>query len=80
MTENARGGARYRLVVGGELDARYGYLFEGMEMATAAGTTVLTGTVRDQAHLHGFIERIRELGLELLEVQRVPEAKTSGPA
>jgi hypothetical protein len=32
--------------------------------------TVLTGDVRDQAQLHGCIERFEELGLELLEVQQ----------
>ena len=63
--------ATYQLVVRGELDERYGYLFEGMEMDRTEGTTVLTGSVRDQAKLHGLIERIEELGLELLSVQQV---------
>ena len=60
----------YRLVVRGELDARFAYLFEGMQMERVTGTTVLTGPVRDQAQLHGFIERIEELGLELVSVQQ----------
>ena len=34
------------------------------------GTTVLTGTVIDQAQLHGYIERFEELGLELLIVEQ----------
>ena len=59
----------YELVVRGELDERYGYLFEGMQMERARGTTVLVGRVRDQAQLYGFIERIEELGLELVSVQ-----------
>ena len=62
--------ARYQLVVRGELDERYGYLFEGMDMERTDGTTVLTGRVRDQAKLHGLIERIEELGLELLSVHQ----------
>jgi hypothetical protein len=33
----------------------------------------LTGKVIDQAQLHGFIERIEELGLELLAVERLGE-------
>ncbi len=60
----------YRLVVRGELDARFAFLFDGMSMETVGGTTVLVGPVVDQAHLHGFIERIEELGLELLSVQQ----------
>ena len=66
--------ARYRLVVRGELDARYGYLFDGMRLECISGTTVLTGDVRDEAQLHVFIERFEELGLELLEVQQVEAA------
>jgi len=62
--------ATYELVVRGELDERYGYLFEGMQMERVGGKTVLTGTVRDQAQLYGLIERIEELGLELLSVQQ----------
>jgi hypothetical protein len=60
--------ATYQLVVAGELDDRYGHLFEGMEMNRTTGTTVLVGRVRDQAHLYGLIERIEELGLELVSV------------
>ncbi len=74
MKDDARGGARYRLVVRGELDARFGCLFDGMELECVSGTTVLTGAVRDQAQLHGFIERVEELGLELLEVRQVAAA------
>jgi hypothetical protein len=33
---------------------------------------VLVGRVTDQAALHGFIARIEALGLELVELQRLP--------
>jgi hypothetical protein len=32
--------------------------------------TILTGMLRDQAQLHGVIEHVEELGLELLSVER----------
>jgi hypothetical protein len=66
---------RYRLVVDGELGDRFGFLFEGMRMERLAGRTVLTGPVADQAHLLGLIERVQELGIELLSVEAV-----DGPA
>ena len=66
-------GATYQLVVRGELDDRFAVLFNGMELERVAGTTVLSGPVIDQAQLHGFIERIEELGLELLAVERTGE-------
>ena len=66
----AQPGTLYRLVVRGELADRYAYLFEGMEMTREKGTTVLTGAVKDQAQLHGHIERVSELGLELVAVEQ----------
>jgi hypothetical protein len=43
-----------------------------MTLERDAGRTVLSGEVRDQAHLHGLIERIAELGMELESVNPVP--------
>ena len=73
MERDAVQGQNYRLVIRGELDARFAYLFEGMRMERKSGQTILTGTVRDQAQLHGFFERIGELGLELVSVQQAPD-------
>ena len=69
----AAGGAAYRLTVRGEIDQRFEYLFEPMALTRTAGTTVISGKVVDQAQLHGLIERIADLGLELLSVERVSE-------
>jgi hypothetical protein len=66
-------GAAYRLVVRGELDARFAYLFDGMDMHGAEGMTIISGRVVDQAQLHGYIERIEELGLELLSIQQTSD-------
>jgi hypothetical protein len=46
--------------------------FEHMESELEPVETVLHGPVRDQAELHGLIDRIQALGLELLEVRRLP--------
>ena len=74
MESGAVKSAEYRIVVRGELDDRFAYLFNGMQMKRAEGTTTLTGTVIDQAQLHGFIERFEELGLELLSVEQTSQA------
>ena len=68
----------YRLVVRGELDQRFAYLFNGMEMERDEGTTVLEGDIRDQAQLHGFIDRIQELSLELVAIEQIAEAPENG--
>ena len=63
----------YRIAVRTELSDRYAVAFEGMEMETKDGDTILTGEIIDQPHLYGILERISGLGLELLSVQALPE-------
>jgi hypothetical protein len=66
-------GTVYRIVVRSELSDRYAVAFEGMEMETKHGETILTGEVIDQPHLYGILDRINALGLELLSVRALPE-------
>ena len=56
-----------------ELSDRYAVAFEGMEMETKHGDTVLTGEIIDQPQLYGILDRINGLGLELLSVQALPD-------
>ena len=62
-----------------ELSDAYAVAFEGMEMDTNSGETILTGEVIDQPHLHGILERINGLGLEPLSVEALPEDALPGP-
>jgi len=71
-------GIRYRLVVEGELGPRYADAFEGMQMETHDGLTDIVGTIEDQAHLHGLLERIASLGIKLVSV--TPENGVETPA
>ena len=59
----------YRVLVEGELSDDVAVSFPGMVLVRAAGTTALTGPVRDQAELHGLLRRTSELGLTLLDVR-----------
>ena len=61
-----------------ELSDAYAVAFEGMEMDTNSGETILTGEVIDQPHLHGILERINGLGLEPLSVEALPEDALPG--
>jgi hypothetical protein len=58
----------YELVLRGEIGDRFAMFFEDMRLERVDGRTLLTGDVRDQAQLLGVIERIQELGLELVSV------------
>jgi hypothetical protein len=71
--DNDRERKRYRVVVRGELDRSFGFLFEGMRIQQRAGNTILTGAVVDQAQLHDLIQRTRQLGLDLVSVEPADE-------
>jgi len=59
----------YRIRVQGRLEKRWSTWFDGMSLIPDRdGTTVLRGTVGDQAALHGLIKKVGDLGLTLLEV------------
>ncbi len=73
MEGRATRGGTYRLVVRGELDDRFAYLFNGLDFERIAGTTVLSGDIVDQAQLHGYIARVEELGLELVSIRQTAE-------
>jgi hypothetical protein len=47
--------------------------FDAMESGVEPVETILHGPVRDQAELHGLLRRLQSLGLELIEVRRLPE-------
>jgi hypothetical protein len=70
--------ATYRIEIEGKLCQRCEGWFDDMDIVVRSGDdgstiTTLTGTVSDQAALHGLLGSIRDLGLLLLSVQRVED-------
>jgi hypothetical protein len=65
--------ADYEFRIKGRLSDTLCGEFEDFTAAVRPAETVMRGEVRDQAELHGMLERIQALGLELLEVKRVSE-------
>ena len=57
-----------------DIGERFALAFEemGMEVETRGRQTVFTGEIIDQPHLHGILDRIGALGLELLSVEPLP--------
>lgn len=49
--------------------------FEGLQSQVEPVETVLHGPLADQAALHGVIDLVRALGLELVEVRKIANAK-----
>ena len=63
---------RYRIAVRGRLTERLGSAFDGLALEPGRELTVLVGDIRDQAHLYGVLDRVRNLGLELVSVAEDP--------
>jgi hypothetical protein len=75
---------RYEIKVQGRLDSLWGEWFDGMLMSYVENgegsgvCTLLSGQVEDQAQLHGFLMKIRDLNLKLLSVRRINPANNHG--
>ena len=68
--------AVYQLRVAGRLDQHWSPWFGGLTLTHEDdGSTSLTGTVTDQAELHGLLARVRDLGVTLLSVTVVDPAE-----
>jgi hypothetical protein len=77
------GPGRYEIRIRGRLAARWATRFDGMTLTVEPnGTTVLQGTVVDQAALHGLLHKVRDTGLPLLSVTELdvcPSPHSSHP-
>jgi hypothetical protein len=50
----------------GHLDKKWTNRFEGMEISYEGDNTILTGDLKDEAHMHGVLNIIRDLKLILI--------------
>ena len=66
---NIHGPTKYRIRLKGHLDPKWSDWFEHMVISTESGDTILTGSLVDQAALHGLLTRIHDLNLALLSVE-----------
>jgi hypothetical protein len=60
---------RYRIVLRGRLSERFATTFDGMALEPGTDQTALVGDIRDQAHLYGLLDRLRDFGIELVAVE-----------
>jgi hypothetical protein len=69
---------RYEIVVRGRLSRRYEYAFDGVTVVPHVRETTLRADVVDQSHLYGLLNRLRDLGIELVSVNAVAETHDAG--
>ena len=62
---------RYEIRLKGHLDQRWAEWFEDLTITLEEnGDTLLVGFVVDQAALHGFLKKVRDLGIPLVSVNQ----------
>src|SRR5947208_7214636 len=77
-TDN-RLGPHYEIRLQGHLDPRWAAWFDGLSLTRESdGTTVIHGSVVDQAALHGLLGKVRDLGLALIAVIQKDPKQANG--
>jgi hypothetical protein len=69
----------YELSFKGAASATLQANFDDCEVITGAGTTTLRVVVPDAAAMHGMMDRVTGLGLEILQLRLVAEPERSEP-
>jgi hypothetical protein len=59
---------KIKILIQGRLDKNWEDCFEGFEIDYAGNNTVLKGNVKDESHLHGILNMIRDLNLKLISI------------
>ena len=63
---------QYEIRLKGHLETRWAAWFDGLSLTQESdGTTVIRGSVIDQAAVHGLLSKVRDLGLPLIAVTQV---------
>ena len=70
----------YEIRLEGRLDDRWAAWFDGLTLTKCSdGTTTIHGLVVDQSALHGLLHKVRDIGLPLVSVVRVPADESPAP-
>ena len=72
MVSRTRWPARYEIRVESILHERWSDWFDGLQIEILGDATVLSGTLPDQSALHGILDRVRDLGLTVISLRRIP--------
>ncbi|MFJ9823950.1 hypothetical protein [Streptomyces sp. NPDC101160] len=63
----------YEIRVEGHMSETLVGAFPELEHVMISGQTVLYGPVVDEAHLYGLLARFQSLGLQVVELRRLPD-------
>src|SRR5260370_40377928 len=72
---------QYEIRLKGHLEARWGAWFDGLSLTQESdGTTVIRGSVIDQAGLHGLLSKVSDLGLPFIALAQLNYKQMKGGA
>jgi hypothetical protein len=71
---------RYEIRVRGSIGPTIMQAFPTLTASPSAQDTLLTGSLPDQSALYGVIHQLETLGLQLVEVRRLPTGEREEPA
>ena len=78
-SDTGREPGQYEIRLKGHLEARWTAWFDGLSLTKESdGTTVIRGSVIDQAALHGLLSKVRDLGLPLIAVTQLDSKQMKG--
>ena len=62
-----------KITIQGHLDKKWMTSFEGIKISYEGDNTILSGNLKDESHLHGILNLIRDLNLKLISVNPAEE-------
>lgn len=68
---------RFEIRISGRLSDRARAAFPDMAVVEVPAETILSGWTRDGDEVHGILDRIQALGLELVSLHQLPEPDES---
>lgn len=66
---------QFKIIIKGCIDKEWEEWFGEMEINCHKGNTILTGDLPDQSALHGLLNQIRDLNLQLISVNPIEQSK-----
>ena len=57
-----------KITIQGHLDKKLKNSFDGMKISYEGDNTILTGNLKDEAHMHGVLNIIRDLNIKLISI------------
>lgn len=62
-------GKQMEIIIKGQIPEVWSDWFEDLEIKSDGETSLLSGEVKDHSAVHGIIERIRDLNMDLISVK-----------